>query len=163
MTPVLAAMLAVASSGAPVQSVEAAAVCPGSTFDVFFTKFIWSRDVRREHTGPTIEERSFASPSRPGIVRRADPDWFDIALINDTYADELSARRWQKSGTTPYVPLWLDVRKLPGGGWRVEYQPAMFHDDGKGGAKTLIRKTGKPRAYIFAPSGRCWKLVRQLR
>ncbi len=168
----LAAMLAAATPGGPVQSTDvvqarehlasAAGACRSGDFDSFLTEFIWSRDVRQRYTSPTIEERSFAAPSRPGIVRRADPDRFDIAKIDYSYADELSVRRWERDGT-PFVELSLDLRKLPGGGWHVQYQPGIFHDDGEGDGKTLIRKTGKPRAYIFAPVSGCWKLVRQLR
>lgn len=174
MTPVLAAILAAAMSGAPASAeidhvgeqlagaAGAAGACRSGDFGEFLTRFIWSRDVRRRYTGPTVEERSFAAPSRPGIVRRADPDRFDITMVDYTYADAPSVQRWEKDGT-PFVSLWLDVRKRPGGGWRVQYQPAILHDDGEGDGKTLIGKTGKPRAYLFAPAGRCWKLVRQLR
>lgn len=168
----LAAMLAAATPGGPVQSTDvvqarehlasAAGACRSGDFDSFLTEFIWSRDVRQRYTSPTIEERSFAAPLRPGIVRRADPDRFDIAKIDYSYADELSVRRWERDGT-PFVELSLDLRKLPGGGWHVQYQPGIFHDDGEGDGKTLIRKTGKPRAYIFAPVSGCWKLVRHLR
>lgn len=162
MIALLAMMLTAAAPGAPARSADPAGACPGGDFQGFLTEFAASRDVRRRYTAPTVEERSFAAPSRPGIARRADPDRFDIAMFEYVYADEPSVRRWEKD-RTPIVELSLDWRQLPGGGWRVEYQPGIFRDDGEGDGRTLIRKTGKPRAYFFAPAGRCWKLVRQLR
>ena len=61
----------------------AAAACRANDFDTFFNDFMWSADVRRRYTGATVEERSIAAPTRPGTVRPATPDRFDIELIQD--------------------------------------------------------------------------------
>ena len=176
MTKILATFFAVAVATASGAATErdsdvviprdylrtAAAACRANDFDTFFNDFMWSADVRRRYTGATVEERSIAAPTRPGTVRPATPDRFDIELIDYTYADAASVQRWEKD-KTPFTELWLTRTKLPDGRRRVEYQPAILHDDGEGDGKTLIRKIGKPRAYVFAPVGGCWKLVQWLK
>jgi hypothetical protein len=57
------------------------AACPSREFDSFFEEFIRSSDVRRRYTGSTIEERSIAAPQRPGAVRPATLERFDITLF----------------------------------------------------------------------------------
>jgi hypothetical protein len=141
---------------------DAAEACQARNFDTFFNQFIWSPDVRRRYSAPTIEERAFAAPTRPGIKRPANPNQFDIAMIDFYYVDEASAIRWEKQ-RTPLIDLVLDRKELPGGGWRVTYQQALMRDDGEGDGKTLIRKLGKPKAYVFARVAGCWKLVQWLK
>jgi len=138
------------------------AACPGGDFDAFFEEFIRSSDVRRRYTNATVEERSFAAPARPGTVRPATPDRFDITMVEYTYADTASVQRWEKD-KTPFTELSLDMKELPNGGWRVNYQSAIFQDEGVGDGRTLIRKTGKPHAYVFAPVNGCWKLSQWLK
>jgi hypothetical protein len=168
MKSLFAAALVVATIIGPVTAQSqsrpknAPAACPSSEFDGFFEEFIRSSDVRRRYTGPTIEERSITAPERLGIVRPATPKHFDITFVDYTWADAASVQRWEKD-STPFTKLSLDMKKLPNGNWRVKYQPAIFRDDGEGDSETLIRKIGKPRAYVFAPVGGCWKLVQWLK
>lgn len=136
--------------------------CGADAFDTFLQEFIWSRDVRKKYSAATLDERAFAAPSRPGTARPANPDAFEISTVDYTYADTASVNRWEKD-QTPFTELWIDRTQLPGGGWRIQYQPAILKDDGEGDGKTLIRKTGKPRAYVFTRDAGCWKLTQWLK
>jgi hypothetical protein len=168
MKVLVAAFLAAATAISPVlaqsqgRAKDTPAACPGSDFETFFEEFIRSNDVRRRHTGSTIEEGSIAEPKGPGKLHPAAPERFDVTLVDYTYADAASVQRWEKD-RTPFTELSLEMKELPSGSWRIEYQPAIFQDDGLGDSKTLIRKTGKARAYVFAPTGGCWKLVQWLK
>ncbi|WP_420137783.1 hypothetical protein [Sphingomonas sp.] len=141
---------------------DAAGACQARNFDTFFDAFVWSPDVRRKYSAPVIEERAFGAPAKPGVKRPASSQRFEIAMIDFYYVDEASAERWEKQGT-PLVDLALDRKALPGGAWTVTYQSALMKDDGEGDGKTLIRKIGKPKAYIFAWTGGCWKLTQWLK
>lgn len=87
MTSLFAAALAVATIISPVSAQSqgrpktSPAACPSREFDSFFEEFIRSSDVRRRYTGSTIEERSIAAPQRPGAVRPATLERFDITLF----------------------------------------------------------------------------------
>ena len=150
------------SQAAPRPLQVAQTACPAHDFESFFAEFIESSAVRRRYTGSTIEVGSIAAPRQRGTVQRANPERFDITMFEYNYADTASVERWEKN-RTPYVDLTLDWVKVPGGGWRITYQQAVMRDDGVGDGKTLVRKIGKPRAYIFAPEKGCWKLVRWLK
>jgi hypothetical protein len=109
-----------------------------------------------------MEERSFAAPSRPGTARPANPEAFEITTVDYTYADRASVLRWEKD-KTPFTELTISISDLPGGASRIEYRPGLFKDDGEGDGRTLIRHTGKPRAYVFNRVGDCWRLTQWLK
>ncbi|WP_438851201.1 hypothetical protein [Brevundimonas nasdae] len=48
------------------------------------------------------------------------------------------------------------------GSVRFPYQPGAFRDDGEGDSLTLVRKTGRPAAYVFTPADGCWRLTQHL-
>lgn len=49
------------------------------------------------------------------------------------------------------------------GSVRVPHQPGVFRDDGEGDSLALLRKTGRPAAYVFTPAVGCWRLTQPLR
>lgn len=140
---------------------DAAAACIQEDFDGFFEKFVWSADVRRQYTAPTILEGAYTAPARPGVRRPADVQRFEIAMLDYTYVDAASADRNERDGTPP-THLWLKKTPLAGGGWRVEYQRAITRP-GEGDGVEIIRKIGTPRAYVFVPVAGCWRLERWLK
>lgn len=140
---------------------EAAAACIQKDFDGFFEKFAWSADVRRRYSAPAILEGSYAAPARPGVRRPADPQRFEIAMMDYNYVDAASAARWERDGTRPRH-LWLKKTPIAGGAWRVEYQNAITRP-GEGDGVEIIRRIGTPRAYIFVPVAGCWRLARWLK
>lgn len=136
--------------------------CPGRDFDSFVQEFIASADVRKKYTPATIEERSFAAPSRTGTARPTNPEAFEITTVDYAWADRASVERWEKD-QTPFTEFSIDISELPGGAGRIEYRPGLFKDDGEGDGRTLIRHTGKPRAYVFNRVGDCWRLAQWLK
>ncbi|MEN3748443.1 hypothetical protein TPR58_14805 [Sphingomonas sp. HF-S3] len=141
---------------------NAQATCPGGDFESFLQAFISSADVRRKYTPATLEERSFAAPSRPGAARPVNPEAFEITMVDYSWADRASVVRWEKD-QTPFTELTISISDLPGGAGRIEYRPGLFKDEGEGDGRTLIRHTGKPRAYVFNRVGDCWRLAQWLK
>ena len=84
-------------------------------------------------------------------------------MVDYTYADAGSIRRWEAGETETFVRLKIEPRRLKDGAMRVDYQPGEFLDDEEGDGATFIRATGEPAAYVFSPFGRCWRLTQHLR
>ncbi len=142
---------------------QATNACAAREFDSWFDAFVRSDAVRRRYSAPQIEQRSYASPHTLAAGRTERAEDFEISLVDYTYADRLSVERWQANPSNPFQPLDIDRQQRADGSVRVQYQPGIFRDDGEGDSLTLLRKTGRPAAYIFAPANGCWHLTQHLR
>ena len=142
---------------------QASGACEAGDFWALFDAFARSSQVRRLYSAPRIEQRTRGTPSLPLATQPEGPDDFAIGMVDYTYADAGSIRRWEAGETETFVRLKIEPRRLKDGAMRVDYQPGEFLDDEEGDGATFIRATGEPAAYVFSPFGRCWRLTQHLR
>lgn len=142
---------------------QAAGACESRDFNSLFESFVRSAEVRRRYSAPQIELRTLADPRAPGTARPLSPDAFEIALIDYSYADAASVRRWEIDPARSFTLLSVEQKHLADGAVRIDYRPGLFRDDGEGDGRTLVRPTGAPAAYVFSRFGGCWRLTQHLR
>lgn len=139
--------------------------CANQEFGTFFEAFLFSPAVRAQYSAAQVEQRNFAQPNKatgrmlPGQQYRR----FNISQVDFFYADTASVERWQADPKHAYTDLEVDIVPLAQGGQKVRYQPAIMRDDGEGDGRTLIRRIGKPAAYVFAWHNGCWQLTQDIR
>jgi len=143
---------------------QADQACRFGDFDLLFEAFVFSPEVRRRYSAPTIEQRRFAAPHTPLKGRAEQILDFAIGRVDYTYADPASIRRWEAGQAETFSTLEVQRRLQADGSMRVDYQPAVFRlEDEESEAMVLVRKTGAPAAYIFEPVDGCWRLKQHLR
>ncbi len=120
---------------------EAASACRRGEFYEFLETFIASGAVRARYRD---------MPSEP----------FRIGKVDYSYVDPESVSLSNPDPNKRFRELAVDVTDLPGNGRRLTYQRGIFHDDGEGDGRTLVRRTGQPRSYDFAWTNGCWRLSR---
>lgn len=143
---------------------QAAQACRFGDFDLLFEAFVFSPEVQRRYSAQIIEQRSFAAPHTI-LEERTDPlQDFAIGRVDHTYADPASIRRWEAGQTSTFTTLEVQHRLQTDGSMRIDYQSAIFRpEDEEGEAMVLVRKTGRPAAYVFEPVDGCWRLKQHLR
>lgn len=138
--------------------------CAQQDFHTFLQYYIGSAAVRQRYTAAQVEQRSFAQPQKAGrAIAAADMSLFRVGQLDWNYADAASLKQWEANPDQRYQLLDVTFTELPGGGRKVVYQPGVFHDDGEGDSMTLVRRTGKPAAYVFGWQNGCWQLTQDLR
>lgn len=143
---------------------QAAQACRSGDFDLLFEAFVYSPEVRRRYSAPILEQRRFSAPHAILEGRSERAQDFAIGRVDYTYADPASIRRWESGQASTFTTLEVTRRLQSDGAMRVDYQPAIFRpEDGESEAVVLVRKTGRPAAYVFEPADGCWRLKQHLR
>lgn len=168
----LTAAASILMAGAPPQDTaqnhdgwihQASGACDSGDFWALFEAFTRSSEVRRLYSAPRIEQLTRGTPSLPLATLPEGPDDFAIGMVDYTYADAASIRRWEAGQTEAFVRLKVEFRRLKNGAMRVDYQSGEFLDDEEGDGATFVQATGEPAAYVFSPFRRCWRLTQHLR
>lgn len=126
----------------------AADACTQKGYWSFFESFVKSEVIRKSHTSPKVEIRSYSGKTK--IEGKYEK--FKIGLFDNTWIYIDPAK---KTDTVQRLELKDEVS---GNTFRVNYQKAEFGPD-----EVLLKTIGKPGAYVFELQNACWRLTQELR
>lgn len=126
----------------------AADACTQKGYWSFFESFVKSEVIRKLHTSPKVEIRSYSGKAK--IEGKYEK--FKIGLFDNTWIYIDPAK---KTDTVQRLELKDEAR---GNTFRVNYQKAEFGPD-----EVLLKTIGKPGAYVFELQNACWRLTQELR
>lgn len=126
----------------------AAEACTQKGYWSFFEQFVKSEAIRKTHTSPKVELRSYSGKAKI----EGQYEQFKIGMYDNTwiYIDPI-----KKTEKVQRLELKDEVS---GNTFRVNYQKAEFGSD-----EQLLKKIGKPGAYVFELQNACWRLTQELR
>ncbi len=140
--------------GIPQASAVLAADCAQDKYQQFFEDFVELVDARKDYVSHEVEMLDAAHPAHKlAAVPGERYEGFRIGIVDSRWVDtKIAATKLEDAPT-----LDVDVSRIDGQTFRVDYVKAIFDADDR-----LVRKYGKPGAFVFKHRDRCWMLAAEI-